>query len=194
MRVGWDLDGVEHAFERGMFETIDHLGLADRYDYKTAFPTGEPCCWTWYTHLGMNLDEFLEVAHAGADLGFVFRGHPIGDPTQMRRVRDAGHTVHIITDRSFGTTPEVSQEATRRFLEDFGYQYDSLTFSRDKTIVPVDAMIDDRIENYDALDAEGVEVYLLDRPWNQSDIVRRRVYSTKEFVDIILVDRKYAIL
>lgn len=186
MRVGWDLDGVEHAFERGVFATIDYLGLKEKYDYEKTFPTGEPCCWTWYTHLGMNVDEFLEIAHKGADLEFIFHGHLIGDPEQMRRVREAGHTVHIITDRSFGTTPEVSQEATRKFLEEFGYEYDTLTFSRDKTVVPVDTMIDDRIENYDALDVAGVRVYLLDRPWNQIPGERRRVYSTKEFADLVL--------
>ncbi len=108
-----------------MFKTIAVLGLKEKYDYEKTFPSGEPCCWTWYEHLGMNLDEFIHIANQGVDMGLVFNGHPIGDPEQMRRVREAGHSVHIITDRSFGGEG-ASAQATKEFLVEFGYEYDSL--------------------------------------------------------------------
>jgi 5'(3')-deoxyribonucleotidase len=50
--------------------------------------------------------------------------------------------------------------------------------------VPTDMMIDDKLSNYEDLEATDCEPWLLDRPWNQSsDSSIRRVYSLKEFAD-----------
>jgi hypothetical protein len=67
----------------------------------------------------------------------------------------------------------------------WGIPVTSLTFSRDKTVVPVDAFIEDRPENFqDLLDA-GVDSYLVDRPWNQDFDFdpARRVKSVAEYID-----------
>ena len=46
-------------------------------------------------------------------------------------------------------------------------------------------MIEDNLDNYDALDAAGVHVVLYDRPWNQDRGRRRRVYSLTQYKQVI---------
>lgn len=185
MRIGWDLDGVEHAFERGYFDAIHALGLAEKFPCLEVFPDYAVTEWNWFYKFGMTLEDFLDVANRGADHGIIFTGYRIGNGRDlMKKLRAAGHTIHIVTDRSFGSTPDVSKKLTTNFLEHYGYEYDSLTFSRDKTVVPTDYFIDDKLENYDALDKVGTKVYLLNRKWNEQNDTRRRVDSVEEFANL----------
>src|SRR5207245_703903 len=64
----------------------------------------------------------------------------------------------------------------------------TVTFTSDKTTVPLDYMIDDKIENYEALAAHGVHVVLLDRPWNPDPgfAYARRAFSLAAFVDMVI--------
>lgn len=180
-RVGWDLDGVEYDFAESVRRTIKHFGL----DYPLC--EGEPSSWYFYRPWGLSDSEFVDICHRGADAGIIFAGdRRPGGLEAMARVRAAGHSIHIITDRSFGSHPSVSEKATRLFLEEHGYEYDSLTFSADKTVVPVDYFIEDKLQNYDALEAVGTEVYLINRPWNIKRDSRRRVNTVEEFAQAIL--------
>jgi len=53
--------------------------------------------------------------------------------------------------------------------------------------VRTDFMIEDKLENYDALIDSGCNAWLMDRPWNQAnDKPRKRVYSLNEFADKVL--------
>lgn len=180
MRVGIDLDGVGFKFEESLLrylQTVEHK-------YSPALPTTR---WTFYEDWGMSLEEFLVTCNAAADAGILFAGDVMDDfPAAVRHIRDRGNTIHIITDRSFGASPEVSQELTRRWLDQHNVPYDTLTFSRDKTCVPTDTFIDDRLENYDALERAGTYVCLVDRPWNQDPTrLRRRVKNIWEFATLL---------
>lgn len=182
MRVGWDLDGVCYDFAESFRSYLHQMGTG----HKMA--GGEPDKWHFYRDWGMTDEEFSQYCHDGVDHGTIFG---IGEPREnsqkaMKLVRDMGHTVHIITDRSFGSSPEISIKNTKNWLANWDYQYDTLTFSADKTCIPTDIFIEDKLENYDALFAAGVDVYLIDRPWNQ-DIgdSRNRISSVWEYVKII---------
>lgn len=180
MRVGWDLDGVEYDFAESVRRTVKHFGM----DYPLC--EGEPDSWYFYHAWGMDDGTFLDTCHRGADAGIIFAGdRRPGGLEAMARVRAVGHTVHIVTDRSFGSHPSVSEKTTRLFLEKHGYEYDSLTFSRDKTVVKTDVFIEDKLENYDALEAVGTKAYLINRPWNLKNDNRRRVNTIEEFADIV---------
>lgn len=180
-RVGWDLDGVEYDFAESVRRAVKHFGM----DLPLCY--GEPSDWYFYRPWGLSDAEFVDLCHRGADAGIIFAGERRPNGLEaMARLRDAGHSIHIITDRSFGSHPAVSEKLTRLFLEEHGYQYDSLTFSADKTVVPTDFFIEDKIQNYDALDAVGCEVYLINRPWNLEDDNRRRVNFHVEFVQKVL--------
>jgi 5'(3')-deoxyribonucleotidase len=183
MRVGVDLDGVcfdfEDSLKRYLKDHRPHLRI----------PHGQVQVWEFYTEWGLDLKEFIQACHDGVDLGYVFRG-PVrrGAPAAIRRIKDAGHSIHIVTDRQFGSKPENSHQATREWLAEHEIPYDTLTFSADKTVIPTDMFVDDKLENYDALDAVGTEVWLVSRPWNRADDDRRRVRSIREFAS--KVDRR----
>ena len=189
MRVGIDLDGVCFDFAASLLRYALHEG----YEFPEGFHAhGEPKEWAFYEGWGLSLEEFLQMCHDGADAGFVFSG-PVrpGVKDAFDIIRDLGHEIIIITDRAFGTDPSVSQELTRNWLAEHGLTYDELHFSGDKTIVPTDFFIEDKLSNYDALAAAGVEVYLVDRPWNQVDETdaRRRVDGIREYARIL--DQKH---
>lgn len=105
--------------------------------------------------------------------------------------------LHLVTARGFGSNVEAAQkirECTPVWVEEYGIAHDTLTFAKDKVAaqeelgVRFDYAIDDGVHNYEALDAAGVNVYLLTRPHN-ADHPGRRVESIDEFVDMILKER-----
>lgn len=85
----------------------------------------------------------------------------------MQAVKDAGHEIIVITDRSFGTTPAVSESATIEWWKEYNFPpFDEIHFSPDKTIVPTDIFVEDKVENFKALWKAGTPTYLINRPWN----------------------------
>lgn len=198
VRVGMDLDGVNYVFERSYFDTLVALDvIRDATDYWTCQEeSGPPIVrfkeagsWTFYEAYGHNAEEFVAFCHKGADLGIIFGRQPIQRAAQdaWRTIKESGHEIHVKTNRSFGSHPAVSHANTRNWLHDNGLEYDSLTFCANKLDGPsVDMMLEDNVDNYDALDAAGVQVWLIDRPWNHDPddggVERRRVYTHAEFV------------
>lgn len=181
MRIGWDIDGVGFNFGDSCHRFLKHIGQG--HLWKSG-PTPDPY-WDWYKDWGWTTAEFLEFCHAGADAGFIFAG-PVreGYIEAIRAVKDMGHTNVFITDRSFGTTPKVSEDLTYAWFEQHGIEFDELHFSPNKAIVHTDTFIDDKLANYDALAAAGTDVYLLNRPWNQVDHKdnRQRIDTLDEYV------------
>lgn len=182
MRVGIDLDGVCYDFSASVREYLCNVAMS-----HSAARCTDPTRWEFYEDWGLSLGEFLTACHDGADAGVVFSyGEPyahVGEAFQ--RIHQAGHSIHIVTDRSFGTNG-ASEAATRAWLDRHGLRFDSLTFSSDKTVVRIDTMVDDKLSNYDALEASGVKAYLLSRTWNQHDPQpRRRVLDLLHFAEVI---------
>lgn len=181
MKVGVDLDGVLYNFHQAFIDYLTVSELHGKYIVKYAFND-----WNFFKHWGMTQEEFVAVCNKGVDAGVIFRG-----PTRkraasaIRRIKRAGHEIHIVTDRSFGESPLASQYATLDWLAEHKIPYDSITFSADKTVVPTDIFVEDKLENYDALDAAGTEVYLINRPWNRREDNRRRISGITEFANIV---------
>src|SRR5690606_28750369 len=105
----------------------------------------------------------------------------------VKAVKNMGHEVIIITDRQFGSTPYVSHKNTQNWLKRHDIPFDELYFSADKTCVPTDMFVEDKLENYDALDAAGVDVYLVNRAWNfvEENDNRRRIRHIMQYVDAV---------
>lgn len=183
MRVGIDLDGVCYDFAESFVRYLRHSGNT-HYDIVD----GEPDKWYFYKDWGMTTEEFLQHCHDGADAGIIFRTgfQRDGASTAIAFMKALGHSIHIITDRSFGSTPSVSEHNTESWLKECGIVYDTLTFSADKTCVQTDVFIEDKLENYDALVGVGVDCYLVNRPWNQNGgDSRKRVESILEFARVV---------
>jgi hypothetical protein len=178
-RVGFDLDGVWYDFRKAHSEF--EIGRGNAHCTLEAADPG----WDYFDGWGMSLDEWLRSYADGVDAGLILRyGDPLpGAVESSRRLAEAGHTIHIVTDRSVGTDLGSASRATAAWLADHGFVFHSLTFSRDKTVVPVDVFIEDRLQNADAINATGTPCYLINRPWNdQGDDGRLRVDSLDEFV------------
>lgn len=155
---------------------------------------GEPEDWHFYLEWGMSEEEFIEHCHTGVDAGYVFRGNSrpgYAEATQM--VKALGHSVHLITDRPFGRTPGASARATIEWAEEIGVEYDTVTFSADKTVIPTDMFVEDKLENYDRLEAVGTDVYLINRPWNMHVMPdnRKRISSVMDFALIVEDQSRY---
>lgn len=184
MRTGWDLDGVGFNFGDSCHRYLEHIGQG--HLWKSG-PTPEPY-WDWYKDWGWTGEQFVEFCNAGADAGFIFAG-PVreGFVEAIERVSRQGHEIIIITDRSFGSTPSVSEQLTCEWLAQHGIEYDELIFSADKTCVWTDTFIDDKLANYDKLEAAGTNTFLLNRPWNRVDGMdsRNRIDSIAEYADMI---------
>jgi hypothetical protein len=184
LRVGIDLDGVCYDFAESLRCYLYENDLSKSY----SIIDGEPDKWHFYLDWGMTVDDFLKHCHNGADAGWIFgSGEPRDDaPSALEFMKAFDNTIHIITDRSFGSTPEISEKNTKQWLDVWGFEYDTLTFSADKTSVPTDIFIEDKLENYDALVAAGVDCYLVDRPWNQDNSkYRKRVRSIQQFATLV---------
>lgn len=178
-RVGIDLDGVVYDFAAGLLAAMRIFGMDTR-------PCSPPTRWEFYLDWGLTLEEFKAVCHAGVDRGIIFTH---GDPFKGARdalvsLRNAGHTLHIVTDRNWGTQGR-AEAATRAYLDAHDLPFDSLTFSADKTVARVDFMVDDKPGNYDALRLAGVRTWLLTRPWNADHPAFYRATSLAHFAQIV---------
>lgn len=183
--IGVDLDGVCYNFQDSLARYLRYYKIHKEYGYTI----DEPISWEFYAEWGMSLEEFLKHCHDGANAGFIFgKGEPHeGSVSSLSFMKAMGNRIHIITDRSFGDTPAVSENLTIDWLDRHGFEYDSLTFSADKTCVKTDFFIEDKLQNYDALDATSCKPYLVNRSWNtlHGDDNRRRVRSIGEFASTI---------
>jgi hypothetical protein len=187
-RIGIDLDGVLYDFAaslRRYLFSIDPEGTTAHVHNR------EPSQWEFWPEWNMSYEDWLEACHNGVDAGFVFQGpaRPLAAES-VRVIKNAGHEVHIITDRTFGGTPGASAWATREWLNHHRIPFDTLTFSPDKTKVETDKFVEDKLSNYDALVASGSDAYLINRPWNADPPhcgipKRKRINSIAEFAWIV---------
>jgi hypothetical protein len=184
MRTGWDIDGVGFTFGDSCKKHLDHTGRG--HLWKSG-PTPDPY-WDWYKDWGWTGEEFVAFCNEAADCGCLFSGGVReGYVEAIAQVARMGHEIIIVTDRSFGSTPRVSEKITEEWLDQHGIEYDELIFSADKTAGRCDTFIDDKLSNYDALAKTACDVYLLNRPWNKVDTPdnRQRIDTIAEYTEAI---------
>jgi len=184
MRVGFDSDGVLDNFGEGVRETLEVLNLG--HLWKSG-PT-KKSFWNWYEDWGWTYEQFKQVVDYGVDAGIIFSGHWRGGAVEaVNRVKAMGHEVIILTDRAFGSDPLNSQRNTIKAFNDSGMEIDEIHFTADKTSVPVDTMVEDKLSNYDALVDAGVPTWLIERAWNEVEggDARRRICCVTCYADAI---------
>lgn len=190
MRVGLDSDGVIDTFGDGVKDTLDARELG--HLWKSG-PTPTPI-WNffeeWKNEDGSTwtFAQFKELVDWGVDHGYIFSGHWRTHALEsLKRIAELGHEIIIITDRSWGSDPMNSQRNTIEAFASAGIEYDELVFSADKTVVEVDVMVEDRLENYDALIANGTKTWLINRAWNQvpEGDARNRINCVCEYADAV---------
>jgi hypothetical protein len=183
-RVGFDSDGCIDTFGDGVHEALIARGLGHLWKSGST----PHAIWNFYEEWGWTFDQFKELVDWGVDNGYVFSGHWRTHALEsVRRVAELGHEIIIITDRAWGSDPKNSEQNTIEAFREAGIEYDELIFSADKTVGNVFMMVEDRIENYDALVASGVDVYLINRGWNKVEggDARKRIDCVCQFADAV---------
>lgn len=175
MKLGLDLDGCFHDFVGSLRSIVSEL------HHLPYWRLPEPTCWEFWTEWNLTFDQWKACFDAGVESGVLFgRYGPLDHGVINTLARD--HEVHIVTHR-----PEGAEATTREWLERWAIKHDSLTFSEDKTVVPVDVFLDDKPENVRALLAAGVDALLFDRRWNRGANAQglRRVSGWPAFRDYV---------
>lgn len=176
-----------YDFGAAVIRYLDSIG--QNYTHKD--DSDEPHSWDFYEHWGMDRNTFAQHVHNGADAGYIFTGptRP-GAVEAVQAVADMGHDIIVITDRQFGSTPEVSWTNTKTWWKENGFPaYEEIHFSADKTIVPTDIFVEDKLENCDALMAAGTTCWLINRPWNQVPeddyLLRFRIDDVSQYPELV---------
>ena len=177
LRIGVDLDGVVYDFADSFRRYLIGEG------YRSS-DLPDPWKWNTWECWGMSQEEWLDHFSAGVEAGVIFgTGEPFpGAVEALQRLWNSYHDIHIVTHRT------VHPDAigwTAKWLAEHDIPHTSLTFAKDKTVVPVDVFIEDNVENAFALSAAGTEAVLMDRPWNRVAPGIRRVYSWAEFESFV---------
>lgn len=195
MKIGWDSDGVLYRLTKAY-----HLWMNQEHGMDLD-PEMEAEDWDWFLNFGQTVEQFLETMDNAVDAGHLFWTGELYEPTIVQNIADlkaAGHTNHLVTHRFSGKV-KCSRQATEHFYASVGIQFDSIQYSRDKSIAGTDIFIEDNLSNYDALEQAGILVYLINRPYNLENDARRRVNSVDEFTKLILegtyaLDRSHNVL
>jgi uncharacterized HAD superfamily protein len=179
-RVGFDIDGVLYDFEDALREYLE--------DNDYTYPMPVATQWHFAEQWGMTRQEFDGWCKDALRYGHLFdgcHGFP-GVREQLQRVRDAGHTIVLITARDFGH-PMTARSQTQRWLVDYNIPHDELWMRQasQKHTIKVDYFIDDNLDVYHRMLGAGVKAFLHDRPYNQHVSVGSRG-SLKGYVDSVL--------
>jgi uncharacterized HAD superfamily protein len=188
VKIGFDIDGVLYKFTHAY-----HLWLNQNKGMSLSLDD-EAQTWDWFLEWETK-EEFAENLHKSVDEGQMYWVGELYEPTIKQNLLDlraAGHTIHVVTARTFGRKA-CPIEATIAWFDYRGLVFDTITLSKDKTSYKTDVFIEDNLKNYDSLEAAGVVSYLVNRPYNLLDDNRRRVNSVDEFSKLILEEKWHSL-
>lgn len=187
MKIGVDIDDVIYPWADRAHALCEEAGITGGNTWT---------CWSPWLDYGCSKDEWLGVLSRATLTGRLYHQPPIeGSAAALGRLIDAGHTVHLVTARGQFVHGPIIMADTVVWLREHDMPYTTLTFSKDKTVVPTDWFAEDNLDNHDALVASGSKAVLINRPHNQPGLTadgqrrychRRRVNHIAEFVDLVL--------
>lgn len=193
MRVGFDLDGVLYNYSDSVYATMCLPEIDLGHLWKSG-PTPKSF-WNYYEDwknedgTPWTFAQYKRVVDYGVDKGIVF-GPGFFRPNAretVERIAKMGHEIIFATDRFFGSDPTNSHRNTYEAMEAEGIEYDELHFTKDKTSVKLDTMVEDKLDNYDALVAAGTPTWLINRAWNEVEKgdARMRIPDIADYGDAI---------
>lgn len=178
MRLGIDVDDVLFPWSTRAHEACVAAGITN----------GNPITqWAFYKDYGCTHDELWDVLHQAYEGGMLRTAPMPSAALALDILRDAGHSVHIVTARGFeGPLAELVRAETVAWLYDWGIPHDSLTFTKKKSLLALDVLADDGPKNIIEVEGAGTVGYLIDSIHNQDFDHPRRVPHIIEFAAEIL--------
>jgi hypothetical protein len=176
LHIGVDVDDVIFPWYHLAHEASLRAGITNG---------AEPKSWQPYEEYGCSQQAWFDALEVATLDGSLYRGdlYP-GAAEALQRLIDAGHYVHIVTARGFFNHGHLIRQATVHTLKDVPHH--SLTFTKDKTIMRLDAFVDDAVHNVQALVAAGIPTWMVNQPHNAGFEYHLRVNHVSEFVDSVL--------
>lgn len=179
MRLGVDVDDV-------LFDWSNRAHLAC---LEAGITNGKQITqWGFQDDYGVTSDVLWDVLYRAYVRGMLNEQPIDGARSALEILQRTGHTIHIVTARGFeGHLGGFVRRETAAWLHDYEIPHDSLTFTKDKTLVAVDVFVDDGPKNVTALEAAGIPTYLMDAIHNQGFEHHARISSITEFATAILL-------
>ena len=160
MRIGLDIDDVLFPWSEHAHTACEAAGITNGAQITR---------WRFYEDYGCTADEFWDVVNAEYRAGMLDRDPYPGVTDLLASVREAGHTVHLVTARGFdGPLADMVRASTGAWALRHA-PHDSLTFAKDKAAVAWDVFLDDSPTNVRALHGVGRRCFLRDQPHNRID-------------------------
>ena len=160
MKIGLDLDGVVADYHTFFISNVNkrygkELKLEDWTDYE-------------FSKSGLPVKKIWEIIHSHArNSGFKYLKPLYGARKGIRVLREAGHTIHVVTHRF-----DEARLDTLAWLDQYKIEFESLSFTGDKgkigQILGLDVMIEDSMPKAQDIANHGIRTLLYSRPWNNS--------------------------
>lgn len=180
LRIGVDIDDVLTGWYARAHEISLAAGITNGMT---------PTSWAPFNEYGCTDQEWYDVLSVATLDGRLYSTEPYAGVVEaLQRLKDAGHTIHLVTARGFLAHGDLIRERTIQWLAAHQIPHDTLTFSKRKSVVRTDYFIDDSEKNVKELAdlPDGPIVYLLDQPHNRHFYWPRRIESFVGFADEIL--------
>lgn len=174
--IGVDLDGVCYPFTEDARVVVADFLHCDPLDLP------DPKVWDFMSEQwSVDQKTFWQIWYADVAQGGAWCRLPPVDGTLegLNALRDAGHSIHIMTHRQGG------EMQTVRWIQEFDVPYDTLHIGRDKTRVNVDVLVDDWERNWQEVTALGGRCLVWDQPWNAHLSDAERVFSWGDVVEAL---------
>lgn len=191
LHIGLDVDGVLADYMGGIAAVGRSMGLlmdgADRGPTQYGlvepgwFPDEQAASEAMRTLRDVHGLDTLDLLDADA-------------PAAVRRLRDAGHVVSIVTARaastrwSKGFVDHSPRERTVEWLARHGFETDAVRFERSKALVGCDVYLDDAPHNIAELRDAGLHAVAYDATYNRH-VDGLRVRTVSEFAEMVLSGR-----
>ncbi len=171
MKIAVDIDSTLHHY-------WDVLSEAARERFGIELPYDEQVQWGVTRLKDEQLACVIEATHCERA---ILAGRPYpGAVEALNRWADGGHYIHVTSHRA-----EACHDATARWLEQIGLQYDELYCSYDKigrcSEIGIDLLIDDSPQNISDAVERGIAVATITHPWNEDVVAEEDVIAAPDW-------------
>lgn len=183
MRIGVDLDGVVIDWDTGWRQVWNDL--AEQTTIKPRLVPPYSRAWNDpFEDTGLSHGDFwrwIDSYRVYEMLGFC-KNATMG----LRKLHKAGHEIHFITNRHVRTAGVTAQWLTDHRVSNYAGEY-GLHFVRDKSLIEVDAYVDDSPTVLNSLldSVYGVYLFRQVRPWNSHLDGTSPVFDLKDMAEIL---------